>query len=469
MAYSELIKNFSRIRDYMREFFAFGFRTRTEYSSKSARSYDNERRRIESWLGGYMAFRRTESGKNVFLSVDSRDVPQNPLYKAFQAKSFTDKDITLYFLILDLLADRAGDDVSCLPGRGPAEHGLPSNEEKEADLSGLSAAELHDAISETFLAPLDSELDFDLSTLRKKLKEFEELGLVRSRKSGNRLLYSLVSSRTLDSLLKTAFGDAIAFFSEEAPLGVIGSYLAAREQDAKGQAVPEENGAPERNAWKPGILHKHHYILSALDSEVMLDLLTVIREKRRAEITMVTRRGREITREILPLQVFVSTRSGRQHLLACSTGPDGAIRPEGLRYDSIRLDQIQKVVPGEPEPLYDDARARFRERRRYMWGVSLGREHGEDNRRLVHVEMDVRAGAGEAFIPERMKREARCGRVLQVDPEHWRFAADLSDSLEILPWVRTFTGRITRLATSDGFLEERFYQDLGAMRRMYDE
>ena len=446
MAYSELIKNFSRIRDYMREFFAFGFHTRTEYSSKSARSYDNERRRIESWLGGYMAFRRTESGKNVVLSVDSRDVPQNPLYKAFQAKSFTDKDITLYFLILDLLADRAGE-----------ENG------------GFSASELHDAISDTFLAPLDSELEFDLSTLRKKLKEFEELGLVKSRKSGNRLLYSLVSSRTLDSLLKTAFGDAIAFFSEEAPLGVIGSYLAAREQDAKGQAVPEENGAPERNARKPGILHKHHYILSALDSEVMLDLLTVIREKRRAEITMVTRRGREITREILPLQVFVSTRSGRQHLLACTTGPDGAIRPEGLRYDSIRLDQIQKVIPGEPEPLYDDARARFRERRRYMWGVSLGREHGEDNRRLVHVEMDVRAGAGEAFIPERMKREARCGRVLQVDPEHWRFAADLSDPLEILPWVRTFTGRITRLVTSDGFLEERFYQDLGAMRRMYDE
>ena len=104
MAYSELIKNFARIRDYMREFYVYGFKSRDEYGAKSARSYDNERRRIESWLGDYMAFRQDAAGKNVFLSVDSRQIPHNPLYKAFKAKSFTDKDITLHFYILDLLA-----------------------------------------------------------------------------------------------------------------------------------------------------------------------------------------------------------------------------------------------------------------------------------------------------------------------------------------------------------------------------
>ena len=46
MAYSELIKNFDRIRDYMREFYVYGFKSREEYDKKSARSYDNERR----WL-----------------------------------------------------------------------------------------------------------------------------------------------------------------------------------------------------------------------------------------------------------------------------------------------------------------------------------------------------------------------------------------------------------------------------------
>ena len=67
MAYSELVKNFNRIRDYMREFYVYGFKSREEYTRKSARSYDDERRRLENWLGGYMQFRQTLDGKNIFL------------------------------------------------------------------------------------------------------------------------------------------------------------------------------------------------------------------------------------------------------------------------------------------------------------------------------------------------------------------------------------------------------------------
>ena len=47
LEYQELIKNFERIRDYMRQFFVYGFKVRGDYKGKSARTYDNERRRIE--------------------------------------------------------------------------------------------------------------------------------------------------------------------------------------------------------------------------------------------------------------------------------------------------------------------------------------------------------------------------------------------------------------------------------------
>lgn len=83
MAYNELIKNFDRIRAYMRDFYVYGFKSRDEFEQKSARSYDDERRRIESWLGDYMGFRQTPDGKNVFISIDSRVSHHNPLYKAF--------------------------------------------------------------------------------------------------------------------------------------------------------------------------------------------------------------------------------------------------------------------------------------------------------------------------------------------------------------------------------------------------
>ena len=105
MAYSELIKNFDRIRGYMREFYVYGFKSREEYDRKSARSYDDERRRIESWLGEFMGFRQTPEGKNVFITIDSRSLRHNPLYKAWKAKSFTDGDITIHFILFDILHD----------------------------------------------------------------------------------------------------------------------------------------------------------------------------------------------------------------------------------------------------------------------------------------------------------------------------------------------------------------------------
>ena len=103
MAYSELIKNFNKIRDYMREFYVYGFKSSEEYNKKSARSYDDERRRMESWLGDNMHFRQTSEGKSVFLSIDSRLLSHNPLYKAWKTKSFTDGDITLHFILFDIL------------------------------------------------------------------------------------------------------------------------------------------------------------------------------------------------------------------------------------------------------------------------------------------------------------------------------------------------------------------------------
>ncbi len=156
MAYSELIKNYQCIRNYVRHFYVYGFKNREEYRDKSARSYDDERRRVESWLGEYMFFRQSSRGKTVFLSVDSRSILHNPLYKSFKAKSFTAKDITLHFYILDLLS------------RG-----------KE-----MTNREMMDHISLDYLSHFDAGFSLDSSTLRKKLKEYETLGLLEVRRQG---------------------------------------------------------------------------------------------------------------------------------------------------------------------------------------------------------------------------------------------------------------------------------------------
>ena len=79
-SYNELIKNFERIRAYMRDFYVYGIKSREGYRQKSARTYDDERRRIESWLGDHMRCVRTPEGKNVFISIDSRNIAHNPFF-----------------------------------------------------------------------------------------------------------------------------------------------------------------------------------------------------------------------------------------------------------------------------------------------------------------------------------------------------------------------------------------------------
>ena len=169
MAYNELIKNFEKVRAYMREFYVYGFKSRTEYDAKSARSYDDERRRLESWLGDYMRFTQTSEGKNVFLSVDSRVTRKNPFYKAWKAKSFTDGDITLHFAIFDILHDP---------------------EIKK------TLTELIEEIDEL----LSSSVTFDESTLRKKLKEYAEEGIIQIEKEGRKVLYSRSADTNISSL-----------------------------------------------------------------------------------------------------------------------------------------------------------------------------------------------------------------------------------------------------------------------------
>lgn len=49
-------KNYSDIRNFMRRFYVYGFEKRQDFTAKSSRSYDDNHRRLDSWLEDYMSF-----------------------------------------------------------------------------------------------------------------------------------------------------------------------------------------------------------------------------------------------------------------------------------------------------------------------------------------------------------------------------------------------------------------------------
>lgn len=408
MAFNELIKNFDHIRQMMRDFYIFGFKSRADFTDKSVRSYDNERRRIESWLGEYMYFRQNASGKNCFISVDSRKISRNPFYKAWKAKSSTSNDIMLHFFVLDILQ----------PG------------------VQLSLRQLMDKLDGEYLSCFAEPDILDISTVRKKLTEYVKLGLLESEKSGRELYYK----RSEDGIDLAVWQEAVSFFSETGQLGVIGSFI--------------EDKFPEHSEL---FTYKNYYLLHALESEVLLDVLEAMEQKMVVHIEGCTSKGRKLSLNVLPLRIYVSVQSGRRYVMCWFF--------KAQRIIFCRLDNLERVEKKKPVHDYEKYHNLAKQMEKNLWGVSIGRI--SDNEYYEHVELIVRANKDEPYILQCLEREKRCGRVEKIMEGRYRFVADVRDAGELLPWLRTFIGRIESFTCSNKTVEEKFWQDLQTVYAMY--
>ena len=407
MAYSELIKSIDRIRDYMRQFYVYGFKSRSQYNEKSTRSYDNERRRIDSWMGDHMRFRQTAEGKNVFLSVDSRSSDKNPLHQAFAAKSFTDTDIVFHFYLMDLLAD------------GEA----------------FTAKQIEQAFFDRYFSVLQQDMVMDISTIRKKLKEYTTLGLIAASKNGREICYRLTS----DSIDCNAWQDAIRFYTQSDPVGVIGTYFEDRLQDKTAH-----------------FRFKHNYILHAIDSQIVLQLLTAAKEHRQCTLHNVGRRSDKegILHNVVPLKIYISTQSGRQYLLCYHAAFQ--------KLNFFRIDRIRSVKIGEVCESYAQYQSMFDTIKPFIWGVSPGQHFKRQT-----LTMTVQFREDEQFIYQRLLREKRNGTVELLKPTTCRYTVNCLDPSEMMPWIRTFIGRIVSLECTDESVVRHFYDDLQLMHDLY--
>jgi len=409
MSYSELIKNFDKIREYVREFYVYGFKSREEYTEKSKRSYDNEKRRVESWLGEYMRFVRTSDGKTVFLSIDSRAEKHNPLYKAWKSKSFTDGDITLHFIIFDILCD---------------------------DGKSYSLSEIMTLIDKKYLSCFKNPFVFDESTIRKKLKEYINEGVITWEKQGKIVLYS----RNKTSVLPKS-KDFLDFFSEVSPCGVIGSFLLDKYEN------------------RDDILSfKHHYITSAVDSDILAKIFQGIREKRKISVKKIGfRTKKEIETLVLPLKVLISVQNGRQNLLAYNFSAKAI---QSFRIDYLLSVQLKEVFDG-----FEKIRKRVDEMKGEMWGVSCKQKY---NSILEDASFTIKIRPDEDYILRRLHREKRIGKIEKIDNETYKFSVSVFDSEELVPWIRTFIGRITQMNFSNRNIENKFKKDINRLYELYD-
>lgn len=177
--FTELIKNFDKIRCFVRDFFVFGFRGRCDYDSVSPRSYDNERRRIQSYLSDYISENWNGVNKSISISSDTTAKTINPLFKVWETKSFTKNDLFLHFVIIDILQNEC-----------------------------LSAPQLTEVIAKEYTSKLNKGFCIDVMTVRNKLKEYCALGLLSESRQGRSVCYELNKNLLQSEQLK----DALMFY-----------------------------------------------------------------------------------------------------------------------------------------------------------------------------------------------------------------------------------------------------------------
>lgn len=409
-SFSELIKNFDKTRDYMRDFYIYGFKTRNDFQYKSLRTYDDERRRIESWLGDFIKFSSSKKGKQISISCDSGQIYENPLYNAYRCKSFTKNDIQLHFFLLDIL--------------------------KEDEFMSLN--EITDRILDDF------EVNFDTQTVRLKLNEYIKEGIIISRKQGRSLVYA----KSPDSFQKLAgkdsdkITDMIKFFSESAPFGIIGNYI-----------------LKSLNKVNDLFLIKHNFIVHTLEDNILLSLCKAIDGKNYVNLVNYGKSHKKIEIRGLPMNFLVSTQTGRRYIVIYC--------PQWRRFSSLRLDYIKNVDILEVCPEYDYYLEKYQKNAAYCWGTSFGGKRPENG--IEYIKMTLRIDEqNEKFILDRLKREGRNGSVEKTDENTFCYYGEFFDVSELTPWIKTFTGRIINLESNNKQVENRFYSDIRKMQKMYE-
>jgi hypothetical protein len=427
--FHELVKSINRVRAFVRDFFVFSWRSRWDQKRKSARSYDNEKRRIECWFEGKYKRKTYDSDDFLIFSLSVAggiDFDRNPLYEVWRTRRFLPNDLSLHFFILDLLSS-----------------------DKLDNGEGFTAEEVTDEILNRY------DKLFEVSTVRTKLNEYLDNGILQAQKKGRRLLYSIYPLSCKSGGVAEMLG-ALDFFTEAAPFGVIGSYI-------------QDEAQRENEVFQ----FQHDFIAQTLDDEVLFDLLEAIHERRTVTLQIwreknpdagnagkKAKEGWEIYKEqVSPLKILVSVRNGRRY----------AAVKDSRGISVRRLDRIHGLKTSDAESEFDKLRKELDALLRHSWGVVFENEkkkRGENH--LEHIELRLSIDErSEKYVLERLMRERRNGTVERESENVFVYRNKIWNAKETLPFVKSFTGYILSFTSDNDDVVKTFHDDMEKMLEIY--
>ncbi len=281
-------------------------------------------------------------------------------------------------------------------------------------------------ISSGYAKEFDPDYVIDKERFFKKIEKYVEDGLLVKREENGVNLYTM-APRT-----KIPGPELLRFFTEIAPCGTVGFSIEYKRQYVKSF-----------------FQFKHHFTALAFNDGILVNIFEAI-SKRLTLVPILFDEGK--TNKIVPLKVLSGTHAGRDRL-ACYDLVTNS-------FNSIRIDEIREFEFGEKYDEYDARYDELEKMREHVWIFTYGEK-------LEHVMFELQFEPAEDYVLLRLNREKRFGKITKLSEGYVRFEADVTDTFEITPWIRTFSGWITKIELSNKEALKKFKDDLKAMNEMY--
>ena len=420
---SNSISEVNMLRDFVRELYVESFHSPNGHisiHSESGRSEGEAKSRLHAFFEENFI---TKNSKNEdVIKFDSRTVYQNPLFAIWKMCHFKPEYLTRDFALFDLLSTKE------------YEKGL-SDYDLKSDDSGKNKLEFYTGkpISHKQLGPYISNL-----------RNNGVLNVQDTYNKAGKLLkktYKLADTKIIQDLIKnnSSILAAIEFASETFPCGVLGSYIL--------DSIDADTSHPIFN-------FKHHFIYNTLDSEVMYTIFSAINEKR-----FVTIRRKENIIRVTPIQVRYSTRDGRTYLIYYTNYP---------KYKGFNVENFENIVSvkkSEKCPYFNSLITEFESVKYNLWGKSIT----INKKKTEHVDFTVQYKDSEVYILKRLQRESFSGCIKNnVNNKEATFSFELFDSKELIPWIRSYFGRITHFNFENVKLQLQLTSEIKKLYAMYN-
>jgi predicted DNA-binding transcriptional regulator YafY len=386
------IESYNTIRDVLRYVFVYGCYTREDIKEKniSTRKFENECRRIEEFISSENLDKKILYRKKYLRANYNRyKIAENYLVDSYLSKTFNKNDISLFFLIQQVLKKKGS----------------------------MSLYDISD-----YLTLNDIDL-IDNNTLFRRLESLVNSGIIIVKLESGKNIYSL-SDNLFDILSDKDVKDLeglVNFFKAYISPEVPGHYL--EKSIRRFYKYENMEGKEVENVF----IYNYTHFQPVLDEEIIFKLLDALENEYCVMLHYKNKKGIMKKIETIPVKLLFDRTYGRWYL----AGDSG--------YDELtiyRVDRIYDVIKGSKISSEVDYNEIFKIQFDKSWSLApLGNGIAPVQVNILFIADNPE---GMDMLQRKVNSEKKWGEIYAVDDKSFLFSIDVTDPEEMIPWIKSF-------------------------------